>query len=87
MQDGMMMAGPMTVIGVLTMVSVLAALVAGTVWLIRTLSRDRPGPRRDAVDQLDLRYAGGEIDRDEYFQRRDDLRSGSERDPAFRGGG
>lgn len=87
MQDGMMMGGPMMLIGVLTMVLVLVAVIAGTVWLVRTLSREQPGPRRDAVDQLDLRYAGGAIDRDEYLQRRDDMRSASEPHRAFRGGG
>jgi putative membrane protein len=31
------------------------------------------GPRNPAIDELDLRYARGELDRVEYMQRRADL--------------
>jgi len=30
-------------------------------------------PKRTAMDTLDQRYARGEIDRDEFLKRRDDL--------------
>lgn len=48
----------------------LVLLVFGTVMLVR-----RPrSPRRDsALDILNERYARGEIDRDEYLQRKKDL--------------
>ncbi len=74
MQDGMMMAGPMMMIMMLIItLVVLAALAAGIVWVVRTLRDDRSsGPSR-ALETLELRYARGEIDRDEYLQRRDDL--------------
>ncbi len=51
-------------------------MVALVVWLIWSVTR-RPGSshdgRRGAVDLLDERYARGEIDRDEYLQRKSDL--------------
>lgn len=73
MEDGM--TGPMTMVPMMIiMIVVLAALIAGTVWLVRTSSDDRRPERRSATDALELRYARGEIDRDEYLRRRDDLR-------------
>lgn len=51
-------------------------MVALIVWLIWLATR-QPGSshdgRRGAVDLLDERYARGEIDREEYLQRRSDL--------------
>lgn len=74
MPNGMTMAGPLTMIFMLiVMVLVLGALVAGIVWLVRTLSDDRRSPGSHALHTLEERYARGEIDRDEYFQRRNDL--------------
>ena len=56
---------------------IVAVLVAGTVFIVRmVLHHWTPSawPRRHpAVDELDLRYARGEIDRAEYLQRRADL--------------
>lgn len=73
MQDGMMMA-PMMVLGSVFMIVVGAALITGIVWLVRNLTggRDTNG-RSSAIEQLGVRYARGEIDRDDYLQRRDDL--------------
>lgn len=70
---GMMMGGPMMVVSVLIMVVVVVAVIAGAVWLVRALPLQRAGPRREALDELELRYARGEIERDEYLQRRHDL--------------
>lgn len=76
MQDGMMMGGPMMVM-FLIMLLVLVALIVGVVWLVRTLAKDGRGSHpRSAVERLDLRYARGEIDRDDYIRRRDDLERG-----------
>lgn len=88
MHDGMMMGGPMMmVVGLLVMSVVAAALIAGVVGLVRTLTRGQPSPRPDVLGELQLRYARGEIDRDEFLQRRDDLeRTGDERYRGFRGG-
>lgn len=73
MQDGMMMA-PMMIFGFVFMILVVAALIAGIVWLVRNLTGDRHTTgRSSAIEQLEVRYARGEIDRDEFLQRRDDL--------------
>lgn len=73
MPDGMMPAPMMMVFMIVFMVLVFAALVAGVVWLVRTLGEGRRSATRNAIDALEVRYARGEIDRDEYFQRRNDL--------------
>ena len=55
-------------------VLVLALLVVGVVWLVRTLAGPGPGGLTSAARQeLDLRYARGELTREEYQQRRADL--------------
>jgi putative membrane protein len=54
----------------------MALLVIGVVWLIRsTPGQAPPSGHRDrrALELLDERYARGEIERDEYLQRRQDL--------------
>lgn len=54
------------------------ALIVGAVWLVRWLmtsdaaQRSRP-PKNTALDTLRERYAKGEIDRDEFEQKRRDL--------------
>lgn len=56
----------------------LGALIAGVVVLVRWLwpdeirSQQRIGGNR-ALDVLDERYANGEIEREEYLRRREDL--------------
>jgi len=72
MQDWMM-AAPIMIFGSIFMVLVLGAVIAGVVWLVHTLTQNRRPPPRTAMDELDLRYARGEIDRDAYLHRREDL--------------
>jgi len=72
---GNMMGGGFMWFFAIFWVVVLALLVAGAIWLARTLTRPSnppsgPGPARA---ELDLRYARGELDREEYLQRRADL--------------
>lgn len=53
-----------------------AAVVVGAVLLIRALwhlGERRERGRSSALELLDARYARGEIDRDEYLQRKRDL--------------
>lgn len=72
MQEAMM--GPMMILGFVFMAVVVAALIAGLVWLVRNLTGDGDtNGRPSAIEHLELRYARGEIDRDDYLQRRDDL--------------
>ena len=56
-------------------ITVLVLVVLGIVWLVRRLSAEGPSHRAtpSAVDELELRYARGEIDRTTYLQMRDDL--------------
>ncbi len=64
--------------GPLWMLVSLAALVALIVILMRWLTPDAGGTRvseRAARDILDDRYARGEIERDEYMKRRQDISS------------
>jgi putative membrane protein len=63
------------------MVVVLALLVAGAIWLARTLTRPSsppggPAGPSPARTELDLRYARGDLTREEYLQRRADLEGG-----------
>ncbi|MGW3353196.1 SHOCT domain-containing protein [Nonomuraea rubra] len=58
--------------------AVLALAVAGVVWLARTLTdrgQGRPPlpPEDRAVAELRRRYAVGEIDREEFLERKVDL--------------
>lgn len=54
----------------------LAALIALLVWLVVSVAR-KPGQMPPTLGRaralLDERYAAGEIDRDEYLQRKADL--------------
>lgn len=56
-------------------VAVALAGVAVFVWVLRSRGRARRRPSGLARDELDRRYAGGELSRDEYLQRRRDLES------------
>lgn len=64
---------------------IVIALVIGVILVVRqVLERPRvhpgppspPAPLSRAVEELDMRYARGEIDRSEYLQRRTDLTHG-----------
>ena len=56
------------------------ALIVGAVWLVRWLitndsGRRSPPPSPTALDILKERYARGEVDRDEFEQKRRDLQA------------
>ncbi|MPY80302.1 MAG: SHOCT domain-containing protein [Actinophytocola sp.] len=77
MMDGMMGMGWMMVLWVLIGLAVLALLILGIIWLVRSLtdrSSDAPQIEDPAQRELRRHYAAGEIDQDEYQQRLDDLR-------------
>jgi putative membrane protein len=62
-----------TVLGIALVVLV----IVGVVWLVRQLSRDGQGRRRPAartaIEDLELRYARGEVDRETFLAIREDL--------------
>jgi putative membrane protein len=62
-------------LGPLFMIALLALLIAGIVALVRWIGggSDAGGRVRTAREILDERYACGEIDREEYQRRRDDI--------------
>lgn len=76
MHDGMGWGWGGMWLGPLFMLAALALLVAFVVFLVRWLGGDRaaaPKASRTARDLLDERYARGEINREEYLRRRQDL--------------
>jgi putative membrane protein len=64
-------------------VAVIVAVVFLVIWAIRSMeggAHHGPYPRRSTgLDVLEERYARGEIGRDEYLQKRDDILGGSAR--------
>jgi putative membrane protein len=63
-------------LGPLVWLALLALFVAFVVMLVRWVGEDRrptASPPRSARDILDERYARGDIDREEYLKRRQDL--------------
>ena len=57
---------------------VIVALIAGVVWFVRSASHHNSGPlrgppRSSSLDILEERYARGEINRDEYLEKRRDM--------------
>lgn len=77
MMDGGMMNGGWLTVLLTVLVAVLVLLVVAIiiVWLLRDNrdGRPPPGPRSAARAELDRRYAAGELTREDYLQRREDL--------------
>ena len=72
MNMGGFMAGWMALWGLLA-VALLVLAVVGTVWLVRNLTADKAPAARPWEDELRRGYAAGEIDREEYLRRKQDL--------------
>ena len=71
----------MMVFGGIFWLAVLAFIIAAVVWFMRSPGRGGQGPSPiergpTALDILEERYARGEIDRDEYLQKKRDLSGG-----------
>ncbi len=75
-------------VGLIMMVLFWGAVIVGIVFVVRALSQQsaqRNGQetgfsaqgRRPALELLEERYARGEIDREEFLERREDLGGGS----------
>lgn len=57
--------------------AILVLAVVGTVWLVRSMGGSHrstgSGPGGSPIDDLERRYARGEIDREEFLRAREDL--------------
>jgi putative membrane protein len=79
--SGMMYGGYGYGYGVLHMVFwavILIGIIVGIVWMVRTMmasagTRGASAPRSAGLAVLEERYARGEINRDEYLQKKGDL--------------
>lgn len=56
--------------------TLLAFLVFGVILLVRKGRADAPIEKRSGLEILDERYARGNVDREEYLQKRKDLEVG-----------
>ena len=74
---GWMMNGEGMGFGFVFWLVILAMCIAGAAWFIRSQSlagNQRPPERRpSALEALEERYARGEIDREEYLQKKRDI--------------
>ena len=65
------------IFGMIIWVVILIAVVALVVWLVRSLAgpgmHHLPPRRSSGLDVLEERYARGEINRDEYLQKKKDM--------------
>jgi putative membrane protein len=74
--------GLTALIGFIFSVALVVLVVLAIVWLVRRLDSERQpstaGSSRRALEEAELRYARGDIDRDTYLRIRNDLGQGSE---------
>ena len=74
---GWMMNGEGMGFGFVFWLVILAIIIAGAVWFIRSQSlagsQRSPERRSPALEALEERYARGEIDREEYLQKKRDI--------------
>lgn len=66
------MTGWMALWGLLVL-ALLVLAVVGSVWLIKSLTSGRSAVAPSHQDELGRRYAAGEIDREDYLRRKQDL--------------
>jgi putative membrane protein len=65
-------------IGMIIWIIVLALVIAGIVWFVRAMTQRAESPHLSArrppgLEVLEERYARGEINRDEYLQKKRDI--------------
>lgn len=78
MMDGGMMGGmvAMWILWVLFAIVLIALAITALIWLVRSMrtpGRNSGTSSTGARDELDRRYATGDLSRDEYLERRRDL--------------
>ena len=61
-------------------IGLIVLVIVGVVWLLRQMGQNDGGRRRPstrtAIEELESRYARGEVDRDTFVMMRDDLERG-----------
>ncbi len=62
--------GPGFMFGPILWIVVLGLIVAGIIWFVRSLDSSSRQDSNKAMAELDLRFARGEIDADEYASRK-----------------
>lgn len=81
MMDGMAGCGAMGLVGSIVAgllgLALLILLVLGIVWLARQLRAQRANGSPEALEIVRRDYARGDLTREEYLQRRDDLTASS----------
>ena len=71
MMDGGYGYGMNMLFGPVLWLIVLGLVVAGIIWLVRRFNQDAPQTgKSNATSELDMRFALGEIDADEYSTRK-----------------
>lgn len=62
--------GPGFMFGPILWIVVLGLIVAGIIWFVRSLDSSSRQDSKKAIAELDLRFARGEIDADDYASRK-----------------
>lgn len=61
-------------------IALIVLVIVGGIWLVRQMGQNDGGRRRTstrtAIEELESRYARGEVDRDTFVAIRDDLKRG-----------
>lgn len=61
-------------------IALIVLVILGAVWLARRLGRDQRGQRLPtdsrALEELELRYARGEVERETFLKMREDIERG-----------
>ena len=65
--------GGWLLLGGLLLIALLVLVIVGTIWLVRNMRGSPRSGQGSAVDELERRYALGEIDREEFTRAREDL--------------
>ncbi len=74
---GMMGYGAYGAVHMIVWAVILVAIIVGIVWLVRSMTapggHHMPPKRSTGLEVLEERYARGEINRDEYLQKKKDI--------------
>jgi putative membrane protein len=60
-------------LGIIFWILILALIVGGVLWFVRSMPQGGGASRSPGLDALEERYARGEISREEYLQKKRDI--------------